>query len=169
MTHPDQHQNHATNNPDEDALDSLKEPPPNDPVWQVLTNRINTSNQAAVDIGLVSIRSAILINGGAIVALLAFVGQLWTNQQSEIPGVLPVTAWFVFGLISGCVAAGFAYFFQTLTTQVYQHAFDVLRGNGTQRPLKRFQPVCAIGMVLGTTGSYGLFIYGALLAMGRLA
>ena len=61
--------------------------------------------------GQASLKSAILINGGAAVALLAFTGHVFTtSQDSEVTAKLACAmAYFVGGVISGAVASGLVY------------------------------------------------------------
>jgi hypothetical protein len=52
------------------------------------------------------VRYCFLMNGGAVVALLAFLGQVW-GQRVDIDAsrINTVVLWFVFGLVAGVVAS----------------------------------------------------------------
>ena len=56
-------------------------------------------------------KACLLINSGAAVALLAFMGHLVTEKVSLglIPGLLPSLNWFVAGIVTATLAHGFAY------------------------------------------------------------
>lgn len=64
--------------------------------------------------GQSAIRSAILINGGAFVALLVFIGKIWSESTSQIASSLLSSgiAFFSSGVLAGAVAAGFTYLSQ---------------------------------------------------------
>jgi probable HAF family extracellular repeat protein len=59
-------------------------------------------DRAAVDIGITALKTAVLINAGALVALLAFVGQLWGSKNGPklLLEVWSVSRHFVSGLIN---------------------------------------------------------------------
>ncbi len=73
--------------------------------WRALFDLALHSDRAAVDIGLVAIKSAILMNAGAVVVLLAFVGQLWSKEGDTMAALLDSTKPFVWGLFLAAVAA----------------------------------------------------------------
>ena len=81
-----------------------------------LFRSVITSGQAAL-------KSAILINGGAVVALLAFIGGVFKNlsessSDSEVISKLSYAMiYFVAGVLSGAVASGITYLAQ------YAYAF----------------------------------------------
>ena len=70
---------------------------------------VNTAGQAAL-------KSAILINGGAAIALLAFIGSIFkVSPDSEVITKLsPAMIYFVIGVLSGAVASGTTYISQFL-------------------------------------------------------
>jgi len=52
------------------------------------------------------VRYCFLMNGGAVVALLAFLGQVWGQRVDvEASRINTVVLWFVFGLVAGVVAS----------------------------------------------------------------
>ena len=131
------------------------------------------SDRFAVEIGLVALKTAILINAGSVVALLAFVGQLWSSDEATMAIVLQGTKWFVWGLIAGGVGAGVAYIFQSGVTwqklrelqEISSGAEDLKPANWAPRAIRG----AAFGMVALTVASYGLFIWGALSIGNALA
>ncbi|MGB8275295.1 MAG: hypothetical protein WCF16_08530, partial [Alphaproteobacteria bacterium] len=83
--------------------------------WRANFDRYIHSDRAAVDIGLVALRTAILINAGAVVALLAFVAQIWQRNgtQQILSQVLSGMRPFLYGLVSAGLAGGIAYIYQS--------------------------------------------------------
>lgn len=64
--------------------------------------------RATISMSLVALRSAILINGGAIVALVAYLGQLTSNNKG-IPDILSGLGFYIIGLLAAVVATGAGY------------------------------------------------------------
>ncbi len=134
--------------------------------WQARQDTMLHSDQSAVEIGLVALKTAILINAGSVVALLAFVGQLWSSDKATMAIVLQSTKWFVWGLIAGGVGAGVAYIYSNgVTWQRLRQLQEVSEGAEDLKPQKwvpRAIRWMAFGMVALVALSYGLFIWGAL-------
>ena len=60
-----------------------------------------------------ALKSALLINGGAAVALLAFVGSIWNSaNKAALPLVADALLYFVYGVLSAAIASGAAYLAQ---------------------------------------------------------
>jgi hypothetical protein len=82
---------------------------------------INEAHQGLYAYALETIRSLILLNGGAIIAILTFAGHLVASDSSatSILGValakllLGPMALFVFGAVSAVATAGFSYMSQS--------------------------------------------------------
>jgi hypothetical protein len=73
--------------------------------------------KSVISAGQVALRSVILINGGAAVALLAFIGSIWdksTIDNLTIKKLLISMAGFVLGVLLGGVAASLTYLVQLL-------------------------------------------------------
>lgn len=68
----------------------------------------NSANRA----GREAMKASILINGGAAVALLAFLGHLATVAKQTIAGFTPPLLLYVGGLLFGTIGLGCAYFAQ---------------------------------------------------------
>ena len=64
-------------------------------------------NAATIKAGELTIRMTLLINGGAIIALLALITHLPKEMQQEVAGTL---IWFAFGVGAAVVASAFSYF-----------------------------------------------------------
>src|SRR5665213_4151271 len=74
----------------------------------------NKLNEAAVGNANLALRSGVLINGGASVAMLAFIGALIGNEViTKGPQLVGITApliWFASGVAAAALGMGFAYF-----------------------------------------------------------
>ncbi|HEY4971492.1 MAG TPA: hypothetical protein VII35_16455 [Steroidobacteraceae bacterium] len=86
--------------------------------WQGQLDRIRHFDRAAIDIGLTAVQSGILANAGALVALLAFTGQIWEKDPNHIivHRLVTVSAPFVRGLICGLATTIVAYIYQSVMT-----------------------------------------------------
>ncbi len=130
--------------------------------WRARFDMVLHSDRAAVDIGLVALKTAILVNAGAVIALLAFVGQLWGRGGDTMAALLRGTKPFVYGL----VAAGVAYIYQSIVTALQQRALaEVSEGADDLKPqvwVPRLSKWTAVAMVGLVVVSYVLFIWGAL-------
>jgi len=134
--------------------------------WQARFESMLESDKAALAIGLVALRTAVLINAGAVVALLAFVGQLWRDGGDTLAGVLAGMLPFVYGLVAAGAAAGVAYFYQSFMTVLEQRALaEVSQDAQDLKPLKWFPALAKWSgriMMFAGLASYALFIWGAL-------
>ena len=70
--------------------------------------------KAVILSGQAALKSAILINGGAAVALLAFIGSVFKSSPNSvvITKLSCAMVYFVIGVLSGAVASGTAYISQ---------------------------------------------------------
>ena len=70
--------------------------------------------KASIQSGQAALKSVILINGVASVAILAFIGNLATSEKSKalIPILSCSLAYFVFGTLVAAMASGGAYLSQ---------------------------------------------------------
>lgn len=114
--------------------------------------------RATIATGQSALKSALLINGGAAVALLAFIGSVWAsdNAAKTLPEISLALLWYVSGVLSAATAAGFTY----LSQAGFGHEFG-----------KISRSVGHVGRwlaVLGVFASYVLFGYGSWLAFAGL-
>ncbi len=67
--------------------------------------------KAVIQSGQAALRSAILINGGAAVALLAFIGNLMRTDGAQLPetALRHSLLTFIWGVLAAAVATGFTY------------------------------------------------------------
>lgn len=102
--------------------------------------------RSIISYGAAALKSAILINGGAAAALLAFISNIW-NKGIAQAAVTPLTGaivFFSFGVLSSAVGTACSYF-----TQYYY-------GGNYQRTAVVFHTLTVIFVV----GSYALFSLG---------
>lgn len=75
---------------------------------------INQTNEAAVTAGNHALRALILINGGAAITMLAFIGNLVTADEGRlVPKLSEITSpmlWFASGVATAALALGLSYF-----------------------------------------------------------
>jgi hypothetical protein len=70
------------------------------------TDIANKVDEAAINGGNLALRMVLLINGGAAVALLSFMGGLPKDQRQAIAGAL---LWLAWGVVAAASALGLAY------------------------------------------------------------
>jgi hypothetical protein len=70
--------------------------------------------RATITTGQSALRSALLINGGAAAALLAFIGSAWSSNRiaEALPDISAALLLYVFGVLAAAVAAGATYLSQ---------------------------------------------------------
>ncbi len=81
-------------------------------VWKHERTQSLQWDQGAFDFASLALRSVILINGGAAVALLAFLAHLWTSEGRHAAIIAPVyesLSEFVIGIAAGVAACGVGY------------------------------------------------------------
>ena len=76
---------------------------------------------AGLVLGQNALKSVILINGGAAVALLAFIGHIWPKEQpSQLIHLGGSLQWFVYGVFFAAVASGITYVTQIIYAVYFQ-------------------------------------------------
>jgi hypothetical protein len=106
-----------------------------------------------------ALKSAILINGGAAVALLAFIGHVWKLDGSLLlKSLAGALVCFVIGVLLDAMSAGLTY----VTQWFYASAVDL--------PGKSFKAAVTFHVlaVLLVLASYGTFTYGTFLVYRAL-
>lgn len=107
--------------------------------------------RAVITAGQSALKGALIINGGAAVALLAFIGKIWGNSDTQptLAALSFALLSYVFGVLSAAMAAGATYFSQA----GYASGF----GRFSDR-IGRIGHIAAIGFVFG---AYYLFAQGS--------
>lgn len=111
--------------------------------------------RSVIQSGQNALKTALLMNGGASIALLAFIGKLTERQQSQIPNFAEALAIFVLGVFSIVVASGSTYLSQWFYAEF---------GNWARRTGAGFN---ILSILLALT-SYGLFVWGMCKAYSAL-
>jgi hypothetical protein len=124
------------------------------------------SFKSIIDFAQSSIRTTLLLNGGALIALLALVGNLYSKNITReaviqlSAHVFPAMQWFVGGLVCGaCVAMG-SYLAQTF----FQHSFDAAwRGKSFERleHIGLVFQVISITLCIGSVAAFAVGSYKA--------
>lgn len=115
-------------------------------------------HEAAVGYAQASLKSLILVNGGAILALLTFLGN--TNAEFGPRGMFYAFVWFSVGLTLSMLAHGLAYFVQEsyLNAAAARMNGKVEETNGANRSGSVFifaAALCCLGgLVLFITGAF---------------
>ncbi|WP_322521131.1 hypothetical protein SR882_10175 [Guyparkeria halophila] len=70
--------------------------------------------RSVITVGQSALKSALLINGGAAVAVLAFIGRLFSSESASLSmgGLSLALLQFVWGVLGAAIAAGATYFSQ---------------------------------------------------------
>lgn len=110
--------------------------------------------RSVISSGQAAIRSSFLLNGGASVALLAFIGHLAQFRVALVPDFAVSLLWFSLGVLATAVTSGATYLSQWLYAS--EQAFAVKAGLW----------VNILCILLGI-GSYALFVFGLLDVYGR--
>ncbi len=79
--------------------------------------------EAVTAFAVLALKGVILVNGGAAVALLAFLGHIWGSGDAARQVAVAVAAggslhWFIGGTFAGVTAAGVSYLAQVLFSEV---------------------------------------------------
>jgi hypothetical protein len=126
------------------------------------------ANVAAIEGTNLTLRTAMLINGGAAISVLAFAGGLASRDKVPLGQLTEIAAtlmWFAFGVAVATLSMGLAYFtnlcvaatgFSQLKT--YEHPY--LRDTNKSRAFKWGGEVFRWLAVIGAVASLVLFICG---------
>jgi hypothetical protein len=120
------------------------------------------TNEAAIQGGNLALRMGLLINGGAAVALLTFIGTLTVDQKRSIA---PVLAWFAWGVVFATGALVTAYFTNWFSSgaersRIWQWEPPYVK-DGPHTGKKRFAYWVFLGFsIILSAGSLGLFVAG---------
>jgi len=135
--------------------------------WRAVFDLAVLAERVGVEIGIGVLRTAILINAGALVALLAFVAQIWNKPGGHQPSSDALLAGrpFVVGVISGAFAFGIAYAYQSaMTRKMWRNLEEISTEAETLKPITwviRMAAVTSILLVGLTVLSLFAFVWGA--------
>jgi type III secretory pathway component EscU len=117
------------------------------------------------------------VNAGAVVALLAFVGQLWDskdiNATVTLVAIFSKVTPFTYGLIFAVAGASVAYFYQSFATATFDHALKKISAGGDAVPPQKVLTVVTglfaivmIGLVIASFIFFGIGTLGVKAALG---
>lgn len=128
--------------------------------WERLKDLIIDSNKRATELGVVALRSAILINGAAAIALLAFLAHIIAKDGKPPAGaadmLMPLSL-LVYGVMAGALATGFGYLRMFLEGWGYDAE---IKKAGGLAPWGHAANVFLAFAIAATIGSYVLFAWG---------
>ena len=126
-----------------------------------------------VDFAQAAMRNLLLVNGGAVLALLTALGN--TSMHPDPRGMRWAFGWFAFGLLTSLIAYFAAFFsqyffyngtlFQAWNAQLAAH--DLEEAHTPMPEFKKGDRSLALG-VLATTASLVAFVIGAFVALSAL-
>lgn len=110
--------------------------------------------RAVITVGQSALKSALLINGGAAVALLAFIGKIWGGVDTQpVLGALAIALiCYVAGVLSAAMASGATYFSQAGYSDEFGRASQGVGVGGH------------IAAIIFVFGGYGFFATGSWIA-----
>jgi hypothetical protein len=125
-------------------------------------------NEAAISSGQLALRTAVLVNSGAAVSVLAFIGSLISQGRvgvSEINSVATSLMWFAFGVASAVAGMAASYLTNFLAASAIfsrVHKWDHPYVEDTRRTiwLRRIGAIFDVGAITLGVGSLVLFIIG---------
>jgi hypothetical protein len=145
-----------------------------------VTDFASKTNTAAIEGAYLALRTAMLINGGAAISVLAFIGGLASRDKVSLQAITQTAGtliWFASGVAVATLSMGLAYFTNLCIAQAasvrertFQHPY--LQETAKSRFYNGAAEVFRWLAVIGAVGSLVLFICGMLAvkcAVGLLA
>jgi hypothetical protein len=122
--------------------------------WLNGVRELHLMFKAIIDFALMTIRSLILVNGGAIIGIVTFTGNLWGHNgpaaKATAQAISPAVGWFVGGLAAALLTSGLAYGAQVAFAEF-----------GKPQPAKKIGNTCRVAAVALAIGSLVCFVVGA--------
>ncbi|MFC4236684.1 hypothetical protein ACFOY8_15865 [Thalassospira xianhensis] len=131
--------------------------------YQLYKDEIVQEHKSAADIGVVALRSSIILNGASAAATLAFIGRIWTSNGSAlvISELVDVLSAYMVATLISALSTAFAYarmYFGTINWDTWKRKND---DNVIALNAANISQYIAIFLVLQ---SYVLFASGTTLA-----
>lgn len=127
--------------------------------YEVISNTLQMAAKGSIDFAMLAIRSLIFSNGGAIVGIVTFTGNIWSRQPSIAKELSKLLVWpiglFSAGLVCALLTAGGAYVAQVLFSEFLENSDD-----GELRPSPWAERVRIASVALAIL-SLATFIWGA--------
>ncbi len=135
--------------------------------WQSLYETALHSDRVAAEIGIFVLKVVMVINGSALIALLAAYPNFKPHQ---LPGYLSGTKFFFWGLLIAALASGLSYFYQGFVTAM---SWNNLNESVESKPpfpaAAKFAKPFIIAVILLTVCSYILFSFGGYSVLEAIA
>ncbi len=138
-----------------------------DPDWEERTSAFIHADRAAVDLGMMSLKTGLVVNSGALVALLAFLGSSANLNCAEIApligGLVASAYYFGFGASAAAIDTAIAYIYQSGvagSTWVNYKRRNHLKIELRERTSEIISYVSVWPMVLLAVASLTLFVFG---------
>ena len=134
--------------------------------WRTKVDFIYHSDRAAVDLGIAGLNAITLLNGGAVVALLAFVGQAWNDGKGAtiVKALIDAGIPFGWGVAAGGASFFAAYFYQSTVTWGASLSVQALvnpSGAQGKGKLARWTfHLTKVLMLFTSAAAYTLFVWG---------
>jgi hypothetical protein len=130
----------------------------------------NQTNRAAIESANLTLRTAMIINGGAAISVLAFIGGLASRDKVSLVTITQTAAtlvWFAFGVAVATLSMGLAYFTNLAVTgasfsQQKTFVFPFIQDTDKSRRYRRWGEIFRWLAVAGAIASLALFICGML-------
>ena len=146
--------------------------------WADLENKTRIANadrKSAMDLemfksvlatGKTALTTAILVNGGASVALLAFLANVSvkTEMVARVPALAGALMWFVFGVLSAACATGMTYLTQSTYANALYAGGDLRSIGPVWRLLGRIGNPTTVILVFSSYLMFAIGSYGAYLS-----
>ena len=136
--------------------------------WMHLKESVFECNKGAVEIGGIALKTAILINGAAAVAVLAFITQLWQasgEQPAIMTSMVGVLDSLLIGVFAGALATGLGYLRMYFEGWYLNREIDKVDSGKAQMILGNVFQVAAIILVIYTYYRFGDAMYDATAAL----
>jgi len=130
---------------------------------------------AAVESGHHALRAILLINGGAAVALLAFIGAIASKEGvSSVADLAATIQWFAFGVAVSAAAIGMAYLVNhcyAISLRAMENDWDhpYVKETPSSKRWERGADVLNVSTILTALVALGLFVYGMLNVQNEVA
>lgn len=140
--------------------------------WQVAEQ----ASSAAISSAQITLRTLIIVNGGAAITMLAFAGNLLNSDDVEINAVKALTGplwWFSFGVAIAILAMALAYFTiycaaTSLNNRKHSYDHPYSEDTPSSRSWRRWSDVFQVLAVLVGLVSLYFFVHGMLVASAAI-
>ncbi|MCH9050503.1 MAG: hypothetical protein IIA72_05410 [Proteobacteria bacterium] len=136
--------------------------------WIHLKESVFECGKGAVELGGIALKTVILINGAAAVAVLAFITQLWQasgEQPAIMTSMVGVMSGLVVGVFAGALATGLGYLRMYFEGWYLHREIEKVDSGKAQMVLAIVFQVAAIILVIYAYIRFGVAMYQATAAL----